>query len=370
MALLSRSPRRPSIDIWPGFVDALSQLLMVIIFLLLVFTAGQVYLSQALSGRDKLLDRLQRQVNALGDMLSLQRQENANLRLGATHLSLRLEKALAAQKKSANEASALAAQSRALEGRLASSESALALAEKSVAAKSARVAALQKGNAATESALAGEKEVSRKALLEVETLGAEITALRMQLANLAAALDLANAKVKTQNEKIADLGKRLNLALVQKLDKLALYRSEFFGKLRKIIGDRSGIRIVGDRFVFSARVLFAPGSAHLSAPARQTLAPVFAALKEISAKIPPNIHWILQIDGFTDATPIDTARFPSNWELSAGRAISVVRYAVKEGIPRDHVAAEGYGDTHPLDPAKSPQAYRRNRRIELRLTQR
>lgn len=370
MALLSRHSRRPSIDIWPGFVDALSQLLMVIIFLLLVFTAGQVYLSQALSGRNKLLDKLQKQINALGDMLSLERQANADLRLGTRKLSGELESALAAQKKSANEVSLLTLSKKTLEEQLASAESALSLAQQKIASGSQKIAGLEKSAGKAATALSAQQKLNQEALLRIEALGAEITALRQQLAGVSAALGLAQTKVKSQQAQIADLGRRLNLALIKKVDQLARYRSEFFGKMRAIIGNRPGIRIVGDRFVFEANVLFPTASATLTPAAKVTLRPVFAALEQIAAQIPPKIPWILQVDGYTDARPIHTPQFPSNWELSAERAISVVRFAIANGVPRSHVAAEGYGDTHPLDPADTPQAYRKNRRIELRLSQR
>ncbi len=167
-----------------------------------------------------------------------------------------------------------------------------------------------------------------------------------------------------------ELGRRLNLALATKVQELARYRSEFFGKLREIIGDRPDIRIVGDRFVFQSEVLFAPGSADLGEDAKHQLDPVIAALQEISAKIPPDINWVLQVDGHTDRRPIDNAQFPSNWELSAARAISVVRYAISQGIPPNRLAAAGFADKQPLDPGTSEEAYRRNRRIELKLTER
>jgi chemotaxis protein MotB len=363
-----------------------------------VFTAGQIYLSQALSGRDKLLDQLRQEVNSLGDMLALERHANADLKLGSADLSTRLKTALAedvqlkgevatlttvrsaleaklaaltaAQKKSAEEASGLALSNSALQKKLASAEAALSLAQGEIASENAQIAGLQKRSGEAETALAGEKKISKEALLKVQVLSAEIAALRERLTTIAAALDLSNGKVKTQEAQIADLGKRLNVALLAKVNQLARYRSEFFGEMRKIIGKRDDIRIVGDRFVFQANVLFPSGSADLTDEAKATLRPVFEALKQISDKIPKNIDWILQVDGFTDARPISSPRFPSNWELSAARAISVVRYAMDEGLPRDHLAAEGYGPTHPLDPSDTPQAYSVNRRIELRLTQR
>ncbi|MGH7092700.1 MAG: peptidoglycan -binding protein, partial [Stellaceae bacterium] len=205
---------------------------------------------------------------------------------------------------------------------------------------------------------------------QVEALTYEVAGLRLELARIAAALDVSEAKVKNQKEQIVNLGKRLNMALVNKVEELAKYRSEFFGRMRQIIGHRKDIRIVGDRFVFQSEVLFAPGSADLTDAAKKQLDPVLTALKQIAANIPSDIDWVLLVDGNTDSRKIDTPQFPSNWELSTARAISVVHYAVQEGIPRDHLAAAGYADTYPIDPANTPAAYAKNRRIELKLTER
>ena len=197
-----------------------------------------------------------------------------------------------------------------------------------------------------------------------------VAALRQQLAQIAAALDVSETKVKEQQTQIADLGRRLNLALATKVQELARYRSEFFGRLREIIGNRTDIRIVGDRFVFQSEVLFAPGSADLGDEAKAQLDPVLAALKEIAQKIPKDINWVLRVDGHTDRRPISNAQFASNWELSAARAISVVRYMIAEGIPPNRLVAAGFADFQPLDTAGGEEAYRRNRRIEFKLTSR
>jgi chemotaxis protein MotB len=327
MALASRRSRRPSIDIWPGFVDALAQLLMVIIFILLVFTAGQFFLADALSGRDKALKELQQQVSELSNLLALERTANADLRASAASLTAQLKAAI-------GERDALTARAQ-----------------------------------TAQTALSAEQQTSRAAREQVERLAAEVAALREQLAQISAALNISEVKVKTQQTQIADLGRRLNLALATKLQELARYRSEFFGRLREIIGDRPDIRIVGDRFVFQSEVLFAPGKAELADAAKQQLDPVIAALKEISEKIPPDINWVLLIDGHTDRRPINNAQFPSNWELSAARAISVVRYAIAQGVPPNRVAAAGFADTQPLDTGNSEDSYRRNRRIEMKLTE-
>ena len=346
MALARNRARRGSIDIWPGFVDALAQLLMVIIFILLVFTAGQFFLADALSGRDKALKELQQQVSELSDLLALERST-------AEKMSSQLQASLA-------ERDALQAQLAELTART-----------KQHATEAEQAAGALRARAETaEKALAAEKETSAAARAQVEQLSAAVAALREQLAKIAAALDISEAKAKSQQAQIVDLGKRLNLALASKVQELARYRSEFFGRLREIIGDRADIRIVGDRFVFQSEVLFAPGNAELGDPAKTQLDPVIAALKQISAEIPKDINWVLRIDGHTDKRPISNAQFPSNWELSAARAISVVRHMVAQGIPPDRVAAAGFADHQPLDPGDGEEAYRRNRRIELKLTER
>jgi chemotaxis protein MotB len=447
MALASRRHRRPSIDIWPGFVDALSQLLMVIIFVLLVFTAGQFYLSEALSGRDQALKQLQAQVSQLTELLASEQQSNADLRAGNAALlaqlgtlksereslsakideltarvaaetqradqatsqlaeanktvsadkeqvelqlkqleSLRrdietlqqvrkdLEAKVAAlaagQQQAQQEAGALRDRTKELEAKLASAQERTVLAQKKIDNPDVKLETLTARATAAEQALAAEKETSRAARAQVEQLTAQVAALREQLARIAAALDASEAKVKEQQGQIVDLGKRLNLALVSKVEELAKYRSEFFGQVRAAVGNRPDIRIVGDRFVFQAEVLFAPGKAELGDAAKKQLDPVFAALKDIAQKIPPDINWVLRVDGHTDKRPIHTAEFPSNWELSSERAISVVRYAIERGIPADRLAATGFADNQPIDPADNPDAYRKNRRIELKLTER
>jgi chemotaxis protein MotB len=440
MPLSARRSRRSSIDIWPGFVDALAQLLMVIIFMLLVFTAGQFFLSDALSGRDKALKELQQQVSQLSDLLALERQANDQLRTGSASLSDQLKAALAerdalttrlaelaakaqseaaradqlsgklrdadtavsadkekvelqlkeieslrrdlealkavradlekqvgalatAQQKGAQDAGSLRDRTRELQAKLDSEQEKTRLAQREIDSRDVRLRALG-------DALSTEQQASRAARAQVEQLTDAVAALRQQLAKIAAALDVSEAKVKEQQGQIADLGRRLNLALASKVQELARYRSEFFGRLREIIGDRTDIRVVGDRFVFQSEVLFAPGSADLADAAKKQLDPVIAALKEISAKIPAEINWVLRVDGHTDRRPISNDQFASNWELSTARAISVVRYAVAQGIPANHVAAAGFAENQPLDSGAGDEAYRRNRRIELKLTER
>jgi chemotaxis protein MotB len=422
MPLATRSPRRSSIDIWPGFVDALAQLLMVIIFMLLVFTAGQFYLGIALSGRDQALQQLQQQVDELANLLAIERRTSGELRSGTVELSSQLKSALAerdqltgklrdadaivsadrekielqlreleslrrdlAALKSARAdleariaalsqqqegAAAPRDRSKELEARLASEQEKTSLAQKELDARDIRLRELGSRADQAGQALTAEKEISRTALARVDELSSQIASLREQLSRIAAALGVSEAKVKEQQGQIVELGKRLNLALVNKVEELARYRSEFFGRLREILGDRPDIRIVGDRFVFQSEVLFAPGSAELGDAAKKQLAPVITALKEISAKIPPEVNWILRVDGHTDRRPISNSQFASNWELSTARAISVVLFAIEQGVPAARLAAAGFGDKQPIEPLNSEDAYRRNRRIELKLTER
>ena len=359
MAIAPRNFRRPSIDIWPGFVDALSQLLMVIIFILLIFTAGQFYLSAALSGREAALHKLQQQVDALASLLSLERSANTDLRQSATRLQAQLKSARSDRDRLNAQVSDLAAKA----------SEAAKLREKSEEFE-ASLAAEQQQAVVTQKTIAAEKSVSSEALAKVDLLNQQIAALRQQLSAIATALDISQAKVKSQQTQIADLGSKLNVALANKVEELAHYRSEFFGRLRDILGNRPDIRVVGDRFVFQSEVLFKPGSADLTDSAKKELDPVITALKQIAAEIPPDINWTLQVSGHTDRNPIDTPQFPSNWELSTARAMSVVRYAISKGIPEDRLAAAGFADTQPIDPGITPDAYAKNRRIELKLTER
>ena len=424
MAIAPRSSRRSSIDIWPGFVDALAQLLMVIIFILLVFTVGQFYLGAALSGRDQALQKLQQQVDELANLLALEQRTTAELRSSTVALSSQLKSVLAErdkltdklrdadamvsadkekielqlreieslrrdldalksvradleakiaalpQQQAPKELGALRDRTKELETRLAAEQERTALAQKEIDARDVRLREVGSRADRADQGLAAEKEVSRNALARVDQLNAQLVALRDQLSRIASALEVSEAKVKEQQGQIVELGKRLNLALVNKVEELARYRSEFFGRLREILDDRPDIRIVGDRFVFQSEVLFAPGSAELSEDAKKELAPVIAALKDISGKIPPDINWMLRVDGHTDRRPISNPQFASNWELSAARAISVVRFAVEEGIPASRIAAAGFADKQPIDPRSAEDAYRRNRRIELKLTER
>jgi chemotaxis protein MotB len=395
MAAIGEGRRRRTVEAWPGYVDVLSTLLMVIIFVLMVFVIAQFFLSQALTGRDEALERLNRQVAELGELLALERSANSDLRLNVAELSAELQSSTAARDELSRRLGIVTEERDQLASSLAKSQATgagvdekLEEAYKVIEADKARIQVLLNDIAVLESLrddlrkellakeekasqeLSVEKELSQEAQLQVELLNRQLLALRQQLARLSLALEASEAKAKEQDVKIVDLGKRLNAALASKVEELARYRSEFFGRLREVLGDRPDIQIVGDRFVFQSEVLFESGSAELEEPGKVQLARFADTLLEIAAKIPPEIDWILRVDGHTDRRPINTVQFKSNWELSTSRAISVVRFLESQGVSSKRLVAAGFGEYQPLDAGEGDSAYRRNRRIELKLDQR
>ncbi len=470
------------VDIWPGFVDALSTLLLSVIFLLVVFVLGQFFLSQVLQGRTETLDRLRATVHELNQKLGLEQDMAADLQRNVQRLSSELQSAsadredLGAQlKQSESDRAALedrlaqgsservnlqrtldemridqdtakaqigslqkdldqarqsmAAdkdkltvqlgqlvqlrrdidaltkvradlegqvaglsatvqlskeqqqqlqaqlgtardQGQALEARLADQQQKTMLAQKDIAARDLRIEDLLKSAATLESAKESAESDKTAALQQVQQLDERLQTLSVQLSQLDAALGAKQSEIDRQNATIADLGQRLNIALANKVEELSRYRSDFFGKLRQVLGTRDDVRIVGDRFVFQSEVLFGSGEADINPSGRDQLAKLAASLKDIAKEIPPDLPWVLQVDGHTDRRPISNSQFSSNWELSTARAISVVKFLVSQGIPPDRLAARGFGEFQPLDQADNEDAYRRNRRIEIKLTTR
>ncbi len=338
MAAASRR-RSGGMDYWPGFVDALSTLLLAIIFVLSIFVMGQFLLSQEIAGRDTALQRLNRQITELTDLLALERAGKksledslalANATLGAAEIDKRR-----------------------LEGLLASGGQA------AVAAATAQ------------SALVNEKQMTARALAQIEALNQQMAALRRQLAALEDALSASESKDKESQTRIADLGQRLNVALAQRVQELTRYRSEFFGRMREIIGARPDIRVVGDRFVFQSELFFDVGSAQLKPGGMPELDKLAATVADLAREIAPDVNWILRVDGHTDARPMSGAgQFRSNWDLSTARAVSVVQYLATKGIQPTRLAATGFGEFQPLELGDNEEAHRRNRRIEFKLTER
>lgn len=369
--------RRRSIDYWPGFVDALSSLLMVLVFVLLIYTIGQFVLSDQLSGRDKALTQLRAELAQLADVLAMEKKARTDAELRIGELSASLESTRA-------ERDGLRISLGETEAQLSSTQIALEGKESELAKAVADLAALAELKRQLEAEIASrlaeldekstklveQTELTNEARAQIELLNRQLLALRTQLGELQAALDLERAQSTAKDLRIEDLGKQLNLALANRVNELNRYRSDFFGKLREILGNRSDIQVVGDRFVVPSELLFASGSDELTPAARARLDSLAQTLREVSADIPPEIDWVLRIDGHTDKRPINTPRFPSNWELSSARAIAIVKYLVVAGIPANRLAANGFGEFRPLDPANTEAAYAINRRIEIQLTNR
>ncbi|MCR4378934.1 MAG: peptidoglycan -binding protein [Rhodospirillales bacterium] len=348
MASLSRRARHRA-DIWPGFVDALASLLMIIIFLLLVFVLAQFFLGEALSGRETALKKLDREMAELADLLALEKSTSQKLRSDVGRLSGELQTSIITNDRLQGDVvklEALKAQLEADIGKLASQ-----IEEKA-------------------SALLSEQELSESARAEVALLNRQMAELKDQIATLNDALDAAEKKATDQGAQIVSMGKRLNAALASKVMELSTYRSEFFGRLVQILGAQPGVEVVGDRFVFQSEVLFASGSAEINVDAFTQLSGLAQTLKELEGQIPADIDWVLRVDGHTDRVPIQTPKFASNWELSSARAISVVKYLIGQGVPANRLAAAGFGEHQPITPGKTQAALDRNRRIELKLTER
>lgn len=336
--MLGRSRRRHNgIDYWPGFVDALSTLLLVVTFLMVLFMVAQFFAAQEASGKDTALARLQRQIAQMADMLSLERSQKKNALDETSSLRATL--------------SASDAENKRLSGLVATGSSA-----------EARVAAASKE-------VDAQKALTAQAQAQIELLFQQVTALRKQIAALENSLGDSDKRDKQSQAQIADLGQRLNVALAKRVQELSQYRSTFFGELKRSLGERDDIQVVGDRFVFQSEIFFDSGSADLAPQGYAELDKLAAALKDLENRIPKDLNWVLRIDGHTDIRPIATAVYRSNWELSSSRAISVVRYLISRGVSPNRLVAAGFGEFQPLSSGGADADLRRNRRIELKLTE-
>ena len=453
MALRARRAGSNGLEAWPGYVDALSTLLMVIIFVLLTFVLTQAFLSVVLSGRDKALDQVKQQLAQLSNALSLERSHSTDLQASITQLDAQLAASnkardtlstqlvtlqtqakdliaqrdallsqvqqLGAQRETAakqlgesNDKLADASkqladtqqQLAAAQQQLADMKQQMAALDKTVTADKATIQARlsdlarlqeqvqaltalrdqlekqaqdaavhatteQERRAAVEAELAKEKQLGDSAAAQIALLNQNVAQLKAQLAAVSQALDLAQKEGRDKDVQIANLGAKLNAALAAKVQELQQYRSEFFGKLRQVLAGRPGIQVVGDRFVFQSEVLFPLGSADLTQQGIAQMTALAVTIKDIATEIPPDLHWILEVEGFTDPQPVKAgSQFSSNWELSAARAITVVKLLKDDGVPPDHLAAAAFGEYQPIAPGDSPDDYAKDRRIELRLT--
>ncbi len=338
---LARARRDRGVDYWPGFVDALSTLVLAVIFMISIFSVVQFYLAQEVTGKDTALTRLNAQIAQLTELLSLEKTSRANL-----------EELMATFRSNLSTAEAERDRYRGI-------------------AEGAGKAASEQGRAQELAAqLDNEKNLTARALSQVELLNQQILALRRQLGALESALEASENRDRESQTRIADLGQRLNVALAQRVQELSRYRSDFFGRLRAILGNRPDIRVVGDRFVFQSEVFFDAGQAVLKPEGRVEIDKIATALLELEKQIPPDIAWVMRVDGHTDIRPIANPQFPSNWELSSARAIAVVQYMINLGVSPQRLVAAGFGEFQPIDPERTDEAFRRNRRIELKLTER
>jgi chemotaxis protein MotB len=436
----SRRRTATVVNVWPGYVDALSALLMLVIFMLLIFTVAQVFLAQTLSSRESELDLLNVKLSEISEALQVQRNTNQSL---SDKLSVlrnqyaqgeffqnmleqkiaELEKIVTADKETisiqlselaqlehdiitlrqvrkdlendvANLATTLKSQgqnieqletdlenrlaqigtlrdnSQALQAKLASQENMTMLAQKDIEKKEFLIQDLVAIVGEGKEALRNEKKLSASAYADVKNLSAQIDALKNKLSSISSALRLEEQKTASQETQMANLGQRLNTLLADRVNELEQYRSDFFGRLRQVLVKSPDIRIEGDRFLLPSALFFASASATLGERGKQELNKLAQTLNEISVAIPDDINWILRVDGHTDQLPISTVRFPSNWELSTARAVSVLRYLAEQGIQPKRMTAAGFGEFHPVDLGQSEAAYQRNRRIELKLTKR
>jgi chemotaxis protein MotB len=436
----SRRRAQSTVNVWPGYVDALSALLLLVIFMLLIFTLAQVFLAETVSDRDAELNRLNDRLAEISNALRLQEQSNEALNQRLVSLRAQYNQSLQRQEGLEQQVAALEQtvetdretievqlrekvslqqdivalrqlraeleqeisglvtrlsqseqtvdqletelvarndlvgslrdRSQALEARLASEQERTLLAQREIEQREMRIEDLVAIASEGEEALNEEKRLSARAQAEIDRLSQQIDALQEQLSQISTALALEQDLTAEQEVLLANLGERLNTALAQRVNELEQYRSEFFGRLRQALANNSDVRIEGDRFLLPAELFFGSASATLGIEGQRELNKLAQILEEISADIPADINWILRIDGHTDQRPINTERFPSNWELSTARAVSVVRYLAQRGIPQERMAAAGFGEHHPVDLGLTEEAFRNNRRIEVKLTNR
>ncbi len=408
---MARARRRGEngLDAWPGYVDALSTLLMVIIFVLLVLVLTQAFLTATLAGRNDTLAKVSSELQQLSAALSLEKKENGELQLSISRLGRDLSATIAARDALT---AALKADKATIEARTADAVRLRAELERTVVADRATIearladiarledrtkalAALRdelemkaqnaaaatmtekERRAAVQAQLANEQQLGDSARAQIALLNRQVEELRAQFASVQDALGIEKKRSFDKDIEITDLGAKLNAALVEKnaalvekVEELRQYRSEFFGKLRNLLAGRPGIQTIGDRFVFQSEVLYPVGKADLTPVGVAQMTAIAITIKEIAASIPPDVHWILRVDGHTDPQPLKGGLFVSNWELSAARAIAVVKLLIAFGVPPEHLAATGFGEFQPFGPGDSEEAFAKDRRIELRLTDR
>ncbi|WP_286221542.1 peptidoglycan -binding protein [Marinobacter apostichopi] len=345
----SKRRSRSATNVWPGYVDALSALLMLVIFMLLVYVVSQLYLSQTLSDRNTELARLNQRLNEISQLLGLEQSKTEAL-----------EQQMAAVQ---NDYSDALTRNDDLQARLDASRNQLMQQSADAEARAARLASMNEE-------LEEQDQLSASQQAMILRLSNQIASLQAQLRQITAALKLQKEETAEKEDELKDVSQRLNTLLAERVNQLEQYQSEFFARLRNILATNENIRVVGDRFLLPSELLFASGSAQLGEEGKSELDKLAEVLLDVVAAIPGDIDWILRIDGHTDLIPINTPQFPSNWELSTARAVAVVRYLAAQGVPERRMVAAGFGEFFPVASGTTPDALQKNRRIELKLTDR
>ncbi len=329
-------------NIWPAFTDALGGLVMVLVFLITVFVITEVLIGREILGKETAIGQLQRIVEHLEGLAG-----------DAERAAARLRGRVQGLEATVNERDALLARLR-----------------DELAAVQAAREALNADKSRTERSLTSVQEQAALLSARAERLAAELERLNRALAANQEELTRRDAVIVAQQGRIEALDSALKQKLLERVEELEKYASDFFGRLREVFANNPDIKVVGDRFVFQSEVLFASGEATLSASGGGDLDKFAMVYQQLATRLPPDLPVIIEVQGHTDRAPIRGGRFPSNWELSTARAQQVVNYLIQQGIPPERLAAVGMGEYHPLDPADTPEAYRRNRRIELKITSR
>jgi chemotaxis protein MotB len=376
--------RRSENFTWPGFVDALASLLMVIIFVLMVFVLIQANLVYRVSGQDATLGEMRQQLASLSDLLNIERRASADLAADLAQLQIQLDSSetergaiakelalvQAALGTRTSELTALTTKQAETEGALNAARDALDERLRALQMVEGELALTEARNRTQQQKIQDLDVQTTASKAEVAQMTLVLAGLRQRIEELSALLAEKDQQAKDDQIAIANLGKSLNNALASRVQELQQFRSEFFGRLRDVLKGRDDVQIVGDRFVFQSEVLFAPGQADIGATGQQQLSQLAIALADIAAKIPDDINWVLQVDGHTDNLPVRAGRYADNWDLSTERALSVVRFLVSQGVPAARLAATGYGEFQPLTSGDTTEDRRLNRRIELKITQR
>ena len=370
--------RRKHVDYtWPGFVDALSSLLMVIIFVLMIFVLSQFFLSQKMNGQDEALVKLKTNLIELSELLSIERNVTIELTSSLTIFENKINiiQSKLEQEKIKNDNNKEKLQEnektiRLSKFKISELEEILNKKIEEVLNSKNTILSLENNLQKRKSEVEIKTDTLKANKEEINKLTAASIQLRNKLSQIQTLLTAYKAKDKKDNVKTLNIGKDLNSALARRVEELQKFKSEFFGRVKELIKDRPEIKIVGDRFVFQSEVLFSVGSVEIGQKGQLEMVTLASTLVEIEKSLPTDIDWILQIEGHTDNLPVKEGQtYKDNWELSTKRALSVLRFLIKQGINPSRLSASGYGSFQPIDINNNADARKKNRRIEMTITQ-